>query len=160
MILCVYTMHHLMFFKQSNTVQSELTLLANQSTPLTSLTDQAPPKSAKVLMISSLISILASSAAEPPLVQTNNTCRPDPLPRQVLQLVFFMFYLIMYSSRYPNCSNQPGLTGKRLNSPRKLFLMFLFSFEVDTLEIALKEQQDMLEKVFLVESTLSHKGVR
>ena len=38
--------------------------------------------------------------------------------------------------------------------------MFLFSFEVDTLEIALKEQQDMLEKVFLVESSLSHKGVR
>ena len=37
--------------------------------------------------------------------------------------------------------------------------MILFSFEVDTLEIALREQQDMVDTIFLVESSLSHKGV-
>ena len=37
--------------------------------------------------------------------------------------------------------------------------MILFGFEVDTLEIALKEQQDMVDKIFLVESSVSHKGV-
>ena len=37
--------------------------------------------------------------------------------------------------------------------------MIIFSFEVDTLEIALKEQQDMVDKIFLVESSATHKGV-
>ena len=37
--------------------------------------------------------------------------------------------------------------------------MILFAFEVDTLEIALKEQQDMVDKIFIVESSVSHKGV-
>ena len=37
--------------------------------------------------------------------------------------------------------------------------MILFGFEVDTLEIALKEQQDLVDKIFIVESSASHKGV-
>ena len=37
--------------------------------------------------------------------------------------------------------------------------MILFAFEVDTLEIALKEQMDVLDKIFIVESTVTHKGV-
>ena len=44
--------------------------------------------------------------------------------------------------------------------PRKLVLMFLFSFELDVLEIALKEQQDLVDKIFLVESSVTHRGVR
>ena len=43
---------------------------------------------------------------------------------------------------------------------RRLVLMFLFSFEVDVLEIALREQQDLVDKIFLVESSASHRGVR
>ena len=35
----------------------------------------------------------------------------------------------------------------------------IFSFEVDTLEVALKEQQDMVDKIFIVESSATHKGV-
>ena len=38
--------------------------------------------------------------------------------------------------------------------------MFLFGFEVDTLEIALREQQDLVDKIFLVESSATHRGVR
>ena len=37
--------------------------------------------------------------------------------------------------------------------------MFLFSFEMDILEIALREQQDLVDKIFLVESSASHRGV-
>ena len=37
--------------------------------------------------------------------------------------------------------------------------MVLFSFEVDTLEILLMEHLDLLEKIFIVESSWSHKGV-
>ena len=65
----------------------------------------------------------------------------------------------MLCPRLPSCSGQPGLTGRRLASPRKLVLLFLFGFEADVLEIALREQLDLVDKVFLVESTVSHRGV-
>ena len=38
--------------------------------------------------------------------------------------------------------------------------MFLFGFELDTLEIALREQQDLVDKIFLVESSATHRGDR
>ena len=37
--------------------------------------------------------------------------------------------------------------------------MMIFSFEADTLEVALKEQQDMVDKIFIVESSATYKGV-
>ena len=49
--------------------------------------------------------------------------------------------------------------GPRLERPRKLILMILFGFEVDTLEIALREQCELVDKIFLVESTYTHQGV-
>ena len=61
--------------------------------------------------------------------------------------------------RIPTCSGQPGLTGKRLDFPRKIVLLFLFGFEADILEIALKQQHDLVDKIFLVESSQSHRGV-
>ena len=54
--------------------------------------------------------------------------------------------------------DETGLTHK-LDVPRKLAMMMLFSFEVDTLEIALRDMLDIIDVVFLVESTKSHKGV-
>ena len=59
----------------------------------------------------------------------------------------------------PVCSGQSGLTGERLSRPRKLVLMFLFGFELDVLEISLREQQDLVDKIFLVESSATHRGV-
>ena len=75
-----------------------------------------------------------------------------------LELYFLLFNVINYF-RFPSCSHQPGLTGEILVKPRKIVLMILFSFEVDTLEIALQEQQDLVDKIFIVESSASHKGV-
>ena len=38
--------------------------------------------------------------------------------------------------------------------------MLLFAFEVDTLEIALREQLEFVDKIFIVESSMSHKRVK
>ena len=70
-----------------------------------------------------------------------------------------MMILKHLSNRYPDCRSQEGLTGELLESPRKIILMMIFSFEVDTLEVALKEQQDMVDKIFIVESSVTYKGV-
>lgn len=64
-----------------------------------------------------------------------------------------------YTYRYPDCTTQPAFTGELLEKPRKIILMMIFSFELDTLEVALKEQEDMVDKIFLVESSATHKGV-
>jgi hypothetical protein len=37
--------------------------------------------------------------------------------------------------------------------------MLLFGFEADTLEIALREQADLVDRVYIVESTVSHQGL-
>ena len=83
---------------------------------------------------------LAAVSAIPPPVESNPGCLPPPLPT------------------YPECDD-PGLTGERLHNPRKLVIMALFSFEVDTLEIMLKEQQDMVDFIFIVEGSTTHRGV-
>lgn len=73
----------------------------------------------------------------------------------------------------PNCKNSPGFTGRLLQQPRHIVIMMLFGFEVtcrifecldgpwqvDTLEISLREQLDLVDMVFLVEATVTHKGV-
>ena len=51
------------------------------------------------------------------------------------------------------------LAGHLLPKPRQIVLLIKFGFDVDTLEIALREQIDLVNKVFLVESTKTHKGV-
>ena len=38
--------------------------------------------------------------------------------------------------------------------------MILFSYEVDVLEIALREAQDLVDKIVIVEASHSHRGVR
>ena len=37
--------------------------------------------------------------------------------------------------------------------------MMLFSFEVDTLEISLRETHDVVDHIFIVESSRTHRGV-
>ena len=56
--------------------------------------------------------------------------------------------------------NQTSSSGPILNKKRKIILLILFGFEVDTLEIALHEQLEFVDKVFIVESSLTHKGVK
>ena len=88
-----------------------------------------------------LIYILANISSLPPPAAASSSCSPPVLPST------------------PDCSGQTGLTGEIMKHPRRVALMILFGFEVDTLEIALREQHQMVDKVFLVESTKTHKGV-
>ena len=87
------------------------------------------------------ISSLASLASLPPPIPPSPTCLPPTLPP------------------VPSCDNQTGLTGELLTTPRQLVLIILFGFEVDTLEIALNEQLDLVTMVFIVEGTRTHRGV-
>ena len=87
------------------------------------------------------ISSLAAVSAIPPPVPVNSSCHPPPLPP------------------HPDCDHDPGLTGEHLHQPRKLVLMTLFSFEADTLEIMLREQLDLVDFVFIVEGSVTHRGV-
>ena len=57
----------------------------------------------------------------------------------------------------PSCSD-PAFTGKVLPTRRKIVHMILFGFEVDTLEIQLREAADLVDHYFIVEATLTHKG--
>ena len=106
-----------------------------------SLNDDSMKELNGTAMKGDLVLTLSKVAALPPNIPVNESCVPESLPK------------------YPSCSGETGLTGKMLTRPRKLVLMILFAFEVDTLEIALKEQMDVLDKIFIVESTVTHKGV-
>jgi len=91
---------------------------------------------------SSLIEVLSAVASLPPHTPVSDSCQSPP---QV---------------SLPDCQGDPGLTGSRLQKPRRVALLLLFAFEVDTLEVALREQEDLVDHIFLVESRMSHKGTK
>ena len=41
-----------------------------------------------------------------------------------------------------------------------LMLMLMFGFEVDTMEVHLREVAEVVDVIFIVEATVSHHGVR
>ena len=87
-----------------------------------------------------LVNVLSVLAALPPPEPPSPLCRAPPvLP--------------------PTRCDDPGL-GELMASPRRLVTMILFSFELDTLEVALREMMDIVDVIFLVEATKSHKGVK
>ena len=61
--------------------------------------------------------------------------------------------------REPTCGTETGFTGRRRNKKVSIILMMLFSFEVDTLEISLRETHDVVDHIFIVESSRTHRGV-
>ena len=87
-----------------------------------------------------IFSLSALASLSPPSA-VNPSCTPPSLPT------------------IPSCSDQTGLTGRLLDHPRKVILMMLFSFEVDVLEISLREQIDLVDRIFIVEATTTTKGV-
>ena len=63
------------------------------------------------------------------------------------------------SSIKSNAVSDGYFAGHLLVKPRQIILLIVFGFDVDTLEIALREQGNLVNKIFLVESTKTHKGV-
>eukprot|EP00894_Picocystis_sp_ML_P001345 jgi/Pico_ML_1/51862/g2686.t1 len=85
-----------------------------------------------------LLEALALVASLPPSHPINQSCTPPPLDPQ------------------PTCTGGTGFTGTPLPSPRRIVHMALLGFETDTLEILLREEVDVVDVIFLVESTRSH----
>eukprot|EP00894_Picocystis_sp_ML_P001347 jgi/Pico_ML_1/51864/g2688.t1 len=85
-----------------------------------------------------LLDALALVASLPPSHPINQSCTPPPLDPQ------------------PTCTGGTGFTGTPLPSPRRIVHMALLGFETDTLEILLREEVDVVDVIFLVESTRSH----
>jgi len=85
------------------------------------------------------VASLAALAAFPPPVPPSLTCHPTPLPSK------------------PIC-NDTAFSGDLLEKPRKLALMLMFGFEVDTLEVQLREVADVVDVIFIVEASVTHHG--
>jgi len=96
------------------------------------------PPSAAFTPHERLLHALHAVAAADPLAPINDTCAPPLLPEQ------------------PVCTGGQAFTGKRHPSPRRLYSMLLLGFEVDTLEILLREQVGLVDMFCLVESTRAH----
>ncbi len=87
---------------------------------------------------SQLLDALALVASLPPPHSINQSCTPPPL------------------DPHPTCTGGTGFTGTALPAPRRIAHMVLLGFETDTLEILLREELDVVDVLFLVESTRSH----
>mmetsp|Transcript_10582 Transcript_10582/g.65100 ORF Transcript_10582/g.65100 Transcript_10582/m.65100 type:complete len:488 (-) Transcript_10582:1068-2531(-) len=87
---------------------------------------------------SQLLEALALVASLPPPHPINQSCTPPAL------------------DPHPTCTGGTGFTGTALPAPRRIIHMVLLGFETDTLEILLREELDVVDVIFLVESTRSH----
>ena len=115
------------------------------------------PRPHKAIQTKELLLLLTELALIPPEAPVNQTCRPPELREDK----FFQFlsekkYLPF---REPTCGSETGFTGRRRNKRASVILMMLFSFEVDTLEISLRESHDVVDHIFIVESSRTHRGV-
>ena len=60
-----------------------------------------------------------------------------------------------------SCNQYPAVFAReRRQVPNKLALLIQFGYDVDSLEIALHEYHGIVDKVFLIESTCNHQGLR
>ena len=59
----------------------------------------------------------------------------------------------------PDCWGQNGLIGQRRDTPARIVMMILFSYEVHVLEFTLHEAKDLVDKIVIVEASHSHRGV-
>ena len=84
-------------------------------------------------------------------------CTTSPINR-FAALLIILDICLCYNCR-PQCDGQSGLTGQLRKQPAKIVMMFLFSYEVDVLEIMLHESIDSVDKIVIVESSVSHRGV-
>ena len=109
--------------------------------------------------IQDLIYILSNISATPPQEGVDHECKPPPLISD-LRCEKHSGLKGKLKNKMNGKGNQTSSSGPILNKKRKIILLILFGFEVDTLEIALHEQLEFVDKVFIVESSLTHKGVK
>jgi hypothetical protein len=89
----------------------------------------------------SFLNRLMKHASDEPHVPINETCHPPELP----------------SPDETNCSRWPsGLTGRKRTYIPKIATLLQFGFEADVLEIHLNELDPVVDRIFLIESTVAH----
>ena len=94
------------------------------------------------ILLNGLAEIALNAVIEEPYVPVNSTCRaPKPLDLSKIECT----------------TKQDAFTGKR-KTPARIGHMIQFGYDVDTLEIHLHEIYDVVDYIFLIESTISHKG--
>ena len=103
------------------------------------LSEISPPDSELEFSSNSILSLAKLAVLAPP-APVSSSCSPPVLPP------------------VPSCQGHTALTGHYRAKRRRLVLMMLFSFEVDTLEISLREQHDFVDMIFIVEATTTTKG--
>ena len=93
-------------------------------------------------------------------INTNSTCRQ---PAVLKKPAVSSWMLAMASSSSSSLSSEcapntvsNGFTGRVLEQPRKVGHAIQFGFDVDTLEILLRELYDVVDKFFIIEWTLPH----
>ena len=85
------------------------------------------------------------------------------VPLQTLRNGYFQVYDDNCTSPPPlltkddvSCDGQTGLDGAKLEHPRRILHLFTMGFEIDTLEILLREEEDVVDFIFIVESMRIH----
>ena len=101
---------------------------------------QVFPPDVELEFSSNAILSLTKLSLVPPPAPVSSSCLPPSLPP------------------VPSCQGNTALTGHYRMKRRRLVLMMMFSFEVDTLEISLREQHDWVDMIFIVEATTTTKG--
>ena len=124
------------------TVIITISLIKNNNEIVDFQLSQVWPPEAELEFSSNAILSLAKLALLPPAAPVSSSCSPPSLPP------------------VPSCQGNTAFTGHYRAKRRRLVLMMLFSFEVDTLEISLREQHDWVDMIFIVEATTTTKGVR
>jgi hypothetical protein len=110
--------------------------------PWAELASRAASEEQKAAAFSKLIFELSHFSVKEPLVPIDESCRvPPELPNPSS----------IDCMRYPE-----AFSGKR-SSPAKIAHMVQFGFDVDVLEIHLRELYDIVDKFFILESTRAHK---
>ena len=123
------------------TVIITLSLIKNNTEIVEVQFSEVLPPETELEFSSDAILSLARLSLIPPPAPVSSSCRPPALPP------------------VPSCQDNTALTGHYRAKRRRLVLMMLFSFEVDTLEISLREQHDWVDMIFIVEATTTTKGV-
>lgn len=101
------------------------------------LTTQAHKKYVNVM------SLLINNALQEPYANVSTTClKPDLAPVVC------------------NAALSPGFTGLKTPEKRKVAYFFLFSYEVDILEVLLNENFDVVDKFFIVEAVVAQRKRR
>ena len=130
---------------KSMSIKSQSLIDFLKNFPFDSLTLELKETSSTSYYISHLINQLSAYIIKEPIIPINASCSQPP----------FVNPSKINCSLYPN-----AFTGRKRNSTARVAHLIQFGFDVDVLEIHLREIYDVVDYIFIIESTRSHLGFR